>query len=378
VAAVAFCAAGCGCGAGEGGDPDVTLGQTAAKLGDIHSGELDFRLSVEPKGNDTERVGWEVKGAFELGGGGRAAQFQVDYTQRRGDEDATVAVTLTGGKAYVALGDETYEMPSARGRALTEVGTALSGGQGLGELDIRAWLEDPQLSDGEDVGGYPTDRIRADLDVAATVRDLLALAAKTGSGSLGALTDADAKQLSDAVDHASVDVLTGKDDRLLRRLHLELDLGLDVPGPFRAALGSVAGAGVDLTLMIEHPNEAVSIQTPPDAHPMSELPGAETGVSSRSRRYPRARAPSRNSRRPGPGRAGRRRLGVRRRRRAFPGRRCGAAGDAGVSDRRLPDDRVAGGLRPPGPWNLGRPAVLGLRATCAGRHLCARVERQLP
>jgi hypothetical protein len=269
VAALALCAAGCGSGAGVDGDPGVTLRETAAKLGDIHSGELDFQLAVVPRANDTERVGWEVKGPFELEAGGRGARFQFDYTHRRGNEEATVTVTLTGGRAYAALGDETYEMPSARARALTEAGTALSGGQGLGSLDIRGWLKDLQLSDGEDVGGDPTDRIRADLNVAATLRELMALAAKTGSESLVALTDVK----PDAVAHASVDVLTGKDDRLLRRLHLELDLGLDVPDPFRAALGSFAGAAVDLKLTIEHPNEAVSIHTPPDAHPTLEFPG---------------------------------------------------------------------------------------------------------
>jgi hypothetical protein len=271
VAAGAFCAA--GCGSGSGGDADSALRQTAAKLADIRSGNLDFRIAVEPKGRDTERVGWEVKGPFELGAAGRPARFQVEYTQRRGDQEATVTVTLTGGKAYVALGDETYEVPAARAQALTQAGTALSGGEGLGNLDIRTWLQNPELSDGDDVGSDATDRISADVDVGAAARDLLALAEQTGSGSLGSLSTADAKTLSDAVDHASVEVLTGEDDRLLRRLHLELDLGLDVPDPLRAALGAVVGAAVDLELTIEHPNEAVSIETPPDAHPTSEFPG---------------------------------------------------------------------------------------------------------
>lgn len=133
--------------------------------------------------------------------------------------------------------------------------------------------EGPELSDGEDVGGDETDRIRADLDAHAAVRDLLGLAEKAGAGSLGSPATADVKRLSDAVEHATVDVLTGKDDGLLRRLHLELDLGLDVPDPFRATLGSIVGAGVELKLTIEHPNEAVSIRTPPDAHPTSEFPG---------------------------------------------------------------------------------------------------------
>ena len=270
ILAVSLCAAGCGTGAGGRGDPDATLRQTAAKLGDIRSGDLDFRLAVEPKGSNTDRVGWEVKGPFELGGGGRPPQFQLDYTQRRGDQEVTVTATLSGGRAYVALGGETYEMPAARARALT---WALAGSEELGELDIRDWLSDPKLSDGEDVGGDATDRIRADLDAPAAIRDLLGLVEKAGDGSVGSLSTADAKRLSDAVAHATAEVFTGKDDRLLRRLRVYLDLGPDVPGALRGALGSVVGAKVDLELTIEHPNQAVSIHEPLDAHPTSEFPG---------------------------------------------------------------------------------------------------------
>jgi hypothetical protein len=273
-AAVAVAAAGCGSGSSTGGDPDAALRATAAKLGSIRSGDLDFRFSIVPKGGDTEPVGWELKGPFALGGSGRPTQFRIDYTQRRGDREATVTVTSSGGKAYVAIGNEAYELPPAQARRLTQAGAALSGGKGLGELDIGGWLRDPELSAGDDVGGDATDRIRADVDVAAAARDLLALARRAGADSLGGpLSTADAKRLSDAVDHASVDVLTGTDDRLLRRLELQLDLGLAVPEPLRATLGTIVGAAVDMELTVSHPNEQMTIAAPPNPHPPSEYPG---------------------------------------------------------------------------------------------------------
>ena len=271
--AAALCAAGCGAGDSPAGDPDAALRDTAARLSEIRSGTLGFRLSIDPKGRDAERLGWELDGPFALGGDGKPARFQVAYTQRRGDHEATVTVTSTGERAYVSIGNEAYEVPADQARDLLQAGTAVAGEQGLGTLDVGAWLRDPELSDGEEVGGDPTDRIRADLDVAAAVRDVVELMRRAGGGSLGSLSEADGRRLADAADRATLELLTGKDDRLLRRLDLEFDVGFNAPEGLSPVLGDVVGAEVDLEVTVEHPNEPVSIEAPADAHPPSEFPG---------------------------------------------------------------------------------------------------------
>ena len=58
--------AGCGGGGEAEGDPRVALSDTAAKLGEIRSGKLDFRLVLDPEG-EGERVGFELAGPFALG-----------------------------------------------------------------------------------------------------------------------------------------------------------------------------------------------------------------------------------------------------------------------------------------------------------------------
>ncbi len=227
---------------------------------------------IDPEGEGGERVGFELAGPFELGSDGDGSRFQLDYTQIRGDEEATVAVISTGDRAYVTIGDETYELPPDRAAELTGAGAVL-GGEGLGELDVGAWLQDPALSDGDDIGGDETDRIEATLDVAAAARDLIDLARRAGAVSAPALTAEDAQRLAEAADTASVELLTGRDDRLLRRLDAHVEIGLEVPEELESVLGRVVGTNIDFELGIARPNQEITVEAPADARPPSDYPG---------------------------------------------------------------------------------------------------------
>ena len=180
-------------------------------------------------------------------------------------------MTSTGERVYVTVGNETYELPSDRASELTGAGAVVAG-DGLGSLDVGRWLLDPELSAGDEVGGDATERIEARLDVAAAVRDLVALARKAGA-SLPALGPAEARRLAEAADEATVEVLTGRDDRLLRRLAAEVVIGFEVPAQLESLLGDAVGARIDFELGIAEPNEPVTIDEPADARPASEYPG---------------------------------------------------------------------------------------------------------
>jgi len=57
--------------------------------------------------------------------------------------------------------------------------------------------------------------------------------------------------LTKATRSATFDLYSGKDDRLLRRLRIDVDFGLDVPKELRAALGTVVGANVLFELSLD-------------------------------------------------------------------------------------------------------------------------------
>jgi hypothetical protein len=264
LALLALVAAACG----GGGDARQVLSQTASRLGDIHSGNLRLRLVVSPREGTRGRVGFALEGPFAVKAGGLPVA-KVAYTQIAGDRQATATFISTGVKAYAEVNGKTYELPP---ESADLVRRAAVGGGTFGQLEIEDWLDDPKVSDGGKVGGADTDHVTADLDVVAAANNLLALVRQLGRDA-PRLQGRNAEQLRDAVEASSIDVWSGKDDHLLRRLLMKVDLGFDVPGSLKRALGEVVGAKVEFELAVSDPNEPVSVRPPANPLPSSSLPG---------------------------------------------------------------------------------------------------------
>jgi hypothetical protein len=265
LALLVLLAAGCG---GGGGDARKVLAQTASRLGDIRSGDLTMRLVVSPRKGTKGRIGFELRGPFGLERGGLPVA-KVAYTQIAGASEATATFISTGVKAYAEVNGKTYELASDATNVLRQAG----GGGTIAELRIDDWLDHPQVTDGGNVGGAETQHLEADLDVVAAANDLLSLVRQLGRNA-PTIKGKSADQLRDAVRSSSIDVWSGKDDHLLRRLLLKADLGFDVPDSLQRALGDVVGAKIDFELAVSDPNKAVSVPPPVNPLPSSALPGA--------------------------------------------------------------------------------------------------------
>lgn len=120
------------------------------------------------------------------------------------------------------------------------------------------------------------EKLRAEVDVVKALNDALSVAGSLGGdgqvAGLQPLQGTDAEQLERAVRSSSLDVLTGKEDRLLRRLTLDLEIGLSAPRELAGGLGLLRGANVRLDLRIEDPNAPVDVEEPEGALPYSNLP----------------------------------------------------------------------------------------------------------
>jgi hypothetical protein len=251
VAAVAC--AGCG-----GDDPGDLIGQTADNLGEIRSGDLRFELDVEPRGLDTNgRIRIALRGPFALRGAGKLPVARVRYTQVAGDAQAEVTLISTGRAAYVEVDGALTPLTAAQLQDLRQTGGS---GPGLAELglDIEGWFDDPKTSAGPDVGGDPTERVRAGLDVAAALEDIAALARRAG-GDAPVLEDSARQAIERTVRSDRVELLTGADDRLLRRLEAEIDV--EGPEELRPLLG-LEGAKLTLLFEVAHPNREVTVADP--------------------------------------------------------------------------------------------------------------------
>ena len=254
--AAALVTAGCATGSEPAGP---ALQQTADKLGSIRSGDLTLELELDPRGEGAT-WGFTIDGRFALPEEGALPVLDVEYAQRRGDESETVRLVSDGERAVVESRGRRIELDEA---AFAQLRGATGGDDGPAaaaqRLRIESWLVDPELSDGPD----GTDRIDGELDLVAVANGLAQASAALEGSEPALLDESDAERLREAVDSAEFELLTGEDDRLLRRLALDVSLGVDVPAELREALGDdVVGADLSFLLEIRDPNRPVEVRLP--------------------------------------------------------------------------------------------------------------------
>jgi len=247
-----------GCGGGNSARSE--LKQTADRLGTIRSGKLTLRLVVLPSTGTKGRIGFTLRGPFALRRGGLPLA-DITYTQLAGRRSASATFVSNGTTAYAVAGGRRIALPPAATQEITRAAGGPSGGGTLGGMRIETWLKDPHVSDGGKVGDAATDRVSAELDVVNAANGLLDFVRQLGRDA-PTITGRSADQLRKAVKSSSIDVWTGKKDRLLRRLLLKANLGFDVPAELKRALGSVVGARIEFELAIADPNRPVHVPTP--------------------------------------------------------------------------------------------------------------------
>jgi hypothetical protein len=255
-----------GCG-GDDVDANGVLSQTAANLPKIKSAEsLRLKLLVEPR--DGEPFGFELDGPIRLCDNRPLPRLDVAYTQIANGGEATVRLISTGEDGYVEVGGTAYELDDEGEAELHSACEELGGGGGLTKLRVDDWVSDPDGSRDGDV-----DRVTGELDVIAVVNDLVDVARAFGGSSLSRLDRDDAERIQEAVEESRFELESGHEDRLLRRLFLEAELGFDVREELRQALGDAVGGTVTFELELERPNAQIEVRPPANPRPSTELPG---------------------------------------------------------------------------------------------------------
>lgn len=271
VVLVAWLVAGCG-GSDDGASAARALRETSVNLAKIHSGDLTLRLILASgRGGDAgQGVGVDLRGPFSFAAKGPLPVARMAYTQIAGSRRVPATFISTGRAAFVAVNGTTYRLPRKEADVL-RVGAAKAGATGLDalRLDARRWVRDPRLTSGPKVGGQETDRVTGDLNAGPALTDLLGAASRAGSGS--GLRGADARRLSETVRSSSIEVLTGREDRLLRRVKVSVDL--DVPESLRRQVGGRAALHLDFELGVARPNREVHVAAPKDARPLPRRQG---------------------------------------------------------------------------------------------------------
>lgn len=255
-----------GCG---GDDAAQVVRETQAKLGEIRSGQLSMRVEVAAHGGGGP-VGLRLQGPFSLASPGPLPVARVRYTQLAGAERAVATLVSTGRRAYVELDGTPYRLPRAREDELADALGGRDRGRGLDALglDLAEWIEEPRLEEVAGSAGHELERVTGRVDVVAALRDVLSAAGQATDEGFD-IDERTVEGIRKAVRSSSIELVTGVDDRLLRRLRLELDF--QAPARLQPLLGGLRGGRLLFALQIERPNQAIRVDEPTGAQPASAI-----------------------------------------------------------------------------------------------------------
>ena len=274
-----------GCGGDDGGDedPQAVLDETFSNDESINSGVLDLSLDISAEGDEGGSFDASLSGPFQ-GEEAEQGEFpQFDLTASLSGQGGGQSIDFDGGliatsdQAFVSYQDTDYEVPQAffnQIKRLSEQAAAQpeTEGQDTGAIleqlgiDPSTWLTNVENEGDEEVEGTDTTHIHGDANVAAVLEDFQSAAERTGAGTTQQIDPDEIAEVEDAIDEASIDVYSGVDDRILRRL----DFNLAISPPEDDASG-VDSADVGFSLTFSDVNQDQTIEAPSDAQPFSQL-----------------------------------------------------------------------------------------------------------
>jgi hypothetical protein len=299
IAAVALLTAGfvAGCGAGSSpassSDPGSSpahrlLMQTFTGHHTIESGVMKLDLRIVPTGSSTvtQPVELSFSGPFASRGTGKLPESDFTIAVAAQGQRGALQVISAGGKGYITVGGQSYEMPASSFKHVESGVNSLAGSSGgsstrsgagaFSKLGIRPldWLSDPRITGSAVVNGAQTTRVHAKVDAAALLRDLSRLLGKAGSlgvknsASLpSSIAPATQSRIAKALGSPSFDVWTGKRDKVVRKLTVAATI--PVTGQVRSLLGGMSSAAVTLDFEYSDLNQPQTIHAPASVKPYS-------------------------------------------------------------------------------------------------------------
>ena len=276
---------------------DKILADTFSPGQKVKSGKLDLALDLDLKGlpSLTAPVKLALTGPFQSAGdSGGLPTFDFTAKLAFGGQDFSVGAVSTGDKGFVRFQGQTYAVGDALFKSFKtgyEQAQKKSGGKSKGTslqslgIDPRRWLSGAKKEGEESVGGTDTIHISSDIDVGKFLDDVNTLLSRAGSiGVAGStprkvskgLTPQQRAQIERAVKSAKLDIYTGKDDRLLRKL--AINVVLDVPADARQQAGGLSSGNVGFVLTLNDLNNPQEIATPQGAKPLSALTSQLQGL----------------------------------------------------------------------------------------------------
>jgi hypothetical protein len=302
VLALAIPAAVAGCGGDDTSsqDPQTVLDETFNNDTKVSSGDLSLTASVSADGDQGGSFEASLGGPFQGDAGDQAAIPQLDWTATASGSGAGQSIDFSGGlvvttdNAYVVYNDQAYEVgsdafnqlktqfeaqaqaaggSSAQGTFQEQCAAAIeqAGGDASAcNFDLSSWITNLTNEGSEDVGGASTIHISGDANVDQILTDIGNLASSVPNASSSGFDPSQLSLVSGAVTNASIDVFSGTDDHVLRKLEANLTIDPSAIAPSGTAL-PVSNITVSFAVEIDGLNEPQTIEAPAGAKPISQL-----------------------------------------------------------------------------------------------------------
>jgi hypothetical protein len=277
--------AGCGGGGDEASSStpvDQLLRETFSGNKQVTSGKLSIALNVDAKGGATQGpISARISGPFESQGKGKLPEFALTADLSGGGQNLSAGLTSTGDKGFVRFQGTDYAVTDQifqqfrKGYEQAQAQGGSNQGRSLASLGIdpQKWLTNAHNAGEAKVGDTDTIRITGGVDVPKLLDDVDMLLQKTrqlgGSAAQNIpqqLTEKEKQQAAKAVKSLSVEIYTGKDDKILRRMVINLS----VQAPQGATTAGTA-ADVRLDVQLTDVNEGQDISAPSNPKPFDQL-----------------------------------------------------------------------------------------------------------
>jgi hypothetical protein len=292
--------AGCGGGDDKGEDPQQVLDETFNNDTKVSSGVIDITANVSA--GDQGSFDFELKGPFQGDANDPTALPQLDWTATASGQGAGQSIDFSGqlvvtdDNAYIVYNGTTYEVgtdtfnqfKSQFEKAAGQAGASQSSTQSFSDnckaavaqaggdtsacdIDFASWLTNLSNDGTSDIEGTSTTHISGDANISQIVSDLLDIAKATGgAGAASQIPQAQLDQVEQAISDAHIDVYSGEDDHVIRKLDLSLSADPSaIGGVAAAAVGSV---DVDFAVTLSGVNEDQSVSAPAGpTQPLSDL-----------------------------------------------------------------------------------------------------------
>ena len=278
--ACALLVAACG-GSGNSEDPQQVLHETFSNPTPIHSGTFDLDVRIETSGGASPgKLEAKLGGRFQSRGPGQFPLFDFDVSvhSEGGTQSFTGSggLTSTGSQAFLKFQGTEYAVPQSLYQEFVTTFTQLqnqsksqsNGNSGLLQtlgIDLSKWVTDLNNEGTEDVEGTKTIHISGKANVPQVVADRKKIAQHAGSAA-GNVNPAHLDMLKSTIHSGDIDINSGENDKLLRRLQLNFELTPPAGTP---------GAPDSLTLFFQlnlaDVNKPQTIQAPANAQPLKDL-----------------------------------------------------------------------------------------------------------